>query len=321
DGTVAAQKLLSSVWRARDAGWKKDASFGMMHHVEVLTGANTERIRKWGHDKLSTYGIGKEHSRPEWGAIGRELLRLGLLRAAAGEFQTIEVSEEGLAFLKERRQLQLTRPMKTTTKPEKRAGDIACDEALFEALRTLRREIANGLSVPAYIVFGDNSLRHMARTYPQNEREFSRIPGVGAKKMEDFGAQFIDAIAKFLRENPRQVFADSLEPATPPPPNPAGLNDTTHATWRLFTAGKSPAEIARERDLNESTVLGHLAAAIAAGLAVNTSRLITPGQLNRIRPLLAAHGTASMKPIFDELGGTVDYGRIKIACAVLQLGK
>ena len=215
DGTVSAQKFLSSVWRARDVGWKKNATFGLMHHVEVLTGANTERIRKWGHDKISTYGIGREHTRPEWGAIARELLRLGLLRVVPGEFQTVEVTEEGLTFLKERRKLQLTRPMKTAAKPEKRAGDIACDEALFEVLRALRREIADGLSVPAYIVFGDNTLRHMARTYPQNERELSRIPGVGAKKLDDFGAQFLDAIVKFLRENPRQVFADSLEAAAP----------------------------------------------------------------------------------------------------------
>src|SRR5439155_6985563 len=97
DGTVSAQKFLSTVWRARDAGWKKNMSFGLMHHVEVLTGANTERIRKWGHEKLSTYGIGKEHARPQWGAIGRELLRLGLLRVT-GEFQTIELTEEGLTF-------------------------------------------------------------------------------------------------------------------------------------------------------------------------------------------------------------------------------
>jgi ATP-dependent DNA helicase RecQ len=86
----------------------------------------------------------------------------------------------------------------------------------------------------------------------------------------------------------------------------------------LFTVGKSPAAIATERALNESTILGHLALATEAGLAVDTSRLITAEQLARIGPLVAAHGTASMKPIFDELGGKLDYGRIKIACALLQ---
>ena len=324
DGTVSAQKFLSTVWRARDAGWRKDASFGLMHHVEVLTGANTERIRKWGHDKLSTYGIGREHTRPQWGAIGRELLRLGLLRVAAGEFQTIEITEDGLQFLKERRPLLLTRPMKSAAKPEKRTGDISCDETLFEVLRTLRREIADGLGVPAYIVFGDKTLRHMARTYPQNEREMSRIPGVGTKKLDDFGAQFTDAIVKYLRENPRQVFSDSLEPVAPPPPratNTNGLNDTAHMSWRMYVAGKDIATIAKERSLTESTIIGHLALAIEAGLAVDTSRIVTAEQIALIRPLVAAHGTATLKPIFDELGGKLDYGRIKIACALIQRGK
>jgi ATP-dependent DNA helicase RecQ len=218
--------------------------------------------------------------------------------------------------------------MKTAAaKPEKRTGDIACDEALFEVLRTLRREVADGLGVPAYIVFGDNTLRHMARTYPQNEREMSRIPGVGAKKLDDFGAKFMDAIVKFLRENPRQVFADSLEPAAAPPramkpnaPNPNSLNDTAHMSWRMFDAGKDIAAIAKERSLSEGTIGGHLAIAIETGLAVDITRIVTAAELDRIRPLLAAHGTASMRPIFDELGGKLDYGRIRIACAILQRG-
>ena len=88
----------------------------------------------------------------------------------------------------------------------------------------------------------------------------------------------------------------------------------------MFAAGKSTAAIAKERDLNEGTITGHLALAIEAGFAVDTSRLVTAELIERIRPLLAAHGSVSMKPIFDELGGTVDYGRIKIACALIQRG-
>ena len=80
DGTLAAQKFLSCIYRIRQ---QSGFEFGMNHIVEVLTGAETERIRKWGHEQLSTYGIGREHSRPEWKAIGRELIRLGLVRQAA----------------------------------------------------------------------------------------------------------------------------------------------------------------------------------------------------------------------------------------------
>ena len=218
DGTLAAQKFLSTVWRAREASYRKDASFGVNHHAEVLTSADTERIRKWNHDQLTTYGIGKEHTRQEWQFIGRELVRLGLLRLASGEFPTIEITNEGLQALKARTPVQLTQLPARGAKAEpakpktKRAGEIPCDETLFETLRTLRREIAEGLGVPPYIVFLDTTLREMARDYPTNENKLRNVTGVGERKLEQFGAQFMDAITKHLRENPRQVFGDSLAP-------------------------------------------------------------------------------------------------------------
>lgn len=215
NGTVSAQKFLSCVWRAREASWRKDASFGVNHHAEVLTGADTERVRKWSHEQLSTYGIGKEHSRTEWTFIGRELVRLGFLRLGTGEFPTVEITNEGLDVLRKRESVLLTRlPDKARTREEtarprnKRAGEISCDEALFEKLRQLRREIADSLEVPAYIVFGDGTLREMARDYPTNEKELGGISGVGERKLDQFGAQFMDCIVKHLRENPRQTFLD-----------------------------------------------------------------------------------------------------------------
>ncbi len=223
DGSMSALKFLSCVFRARQASYRGDASFGINHHAEVLTGADTERIRKWQHDQLSTFGIGKEHPREGWQHIGRELVRLGLLRLASGEFPTVELTEEGAQFLKARPPLQLTRPpakpgrsskggrgdASFDSKPRTRKkGDITCDEALFEKLRQLRREIADSRGVPAYIVLGDVSLREMARDYPTTERKMENISGIGIKKLEDFGAQFLDCIIKHLRENPKQAFID-----------------------------------------------------------------------------------------------------------------
>jgi ATP-dependent DNA helicase RecQ len=216
DGTLAAQKLLSCVWRAREASYSRSASFGLGHLIEVLTGADTERIRKWKHEQLSTYGIGREHSRAEWQAIGRELQRLGYLRQAAGDFPTVELTDEGIAALKSRTRIALTRPMAVPEEAArdprrsrpKRAGEIACDEALFEMLRSLRRELADARNVPAYVVFGDVTLRQMARDYPTREAEMRTISGVGARKLEEFGAPFMQAIAAYLREHPRQAFLD-----------------------------------------------------------------------------------------------------------------
>jgi ATP-dependent DNA helicase RecQ len=208
DGTVPAQMFLSCVLRIQRAS---GFSTGMNHVVEVLRGGQTEKIRQWGHDQLSTYGIGKDRSRAEWLAIGRELLRLGLLQLGSDNFQTVEVSAEGLAALKDRRAIPLTQPMaraKTAPPRRLRSGEIECDEALFTKLRALRKELADERSVPAYIIFGDNTLRHMARRYPQTPEEFSRISGVGEKKRAEFAEVFTAAIRDHLATYPRIHFED-----------------------------------------------------------------------------------------------------------------
>jgi ATP-dependent DNA helicase RecQ len=205
DGTVAAQKFLSCVYRIRE---RSGFSVGLNHVVEVLTGADTERVRKWGHGTLSTYGIGPEHSRPEWMALGRELLRLGYVQQNAEKFNVLELTPEGRDALKQRRPVQLTKPARAPREPVSRAGEIACDEALFERLRALRGQLASERAVPPYIIFSDVALRQMARLYPASEREFARISGVGEKKLQEFGAVFLAEIAGHLRANPRQMFAD-----------------------------------------------------------------------------------------------------------------
>ena len=314
DGTIAAQKFLSTVLRARNASARNDARFGLMHHVEVLAGADTMRIRRWGHEKLTTYGVGSEHMRHEWAAIGRELLQRGLLRQDS-EFQTVDLTEDGASFLKSRRSINLARPMRQTRKPVMRVGEIACDEALFEKLRALRRDIADELGKPAYIVFGDQTLRLMARSYPANDAEFSRIQGVGARKLADFGPRFIAAITSFLSENPRQTFLEPLEAAPKPPRIEGGLSETVEESWRRFDAGESIEEIAVSRGLTVGTIGGHIARAADAGKAVDVSRLLTAEQLAQIRAAFAAHGVQTLKPTFEELGGAIDYGRIGIARA------
>src|SRR5208283_3393073 len=134
DGTIAAQKFLSCVYRIRE---KARFGVGLNHVVEVLSGADTEKIRKWNHERLSTYGIGTEHSRPEWAAIGRELIRLGHLRQTAEKFSVLELTNDGLAALKQRRKVTLTKPVTAPESKVHRAGEIACDEVLFDRLRKL----------------------------------------------------------------------------------------------------------------------------------------------------------------------------------------
>ena len=204
DGTVPAQKFLSCVYRVHS---KHGFGFGLNHIVDILSGAETEGIRQRGHDQLSTYGIGQDLKRSAWQAIGRELLRLGLVAAAPGKFATLQLSDAGLAMLRERKPITLTKPFDVEEKkrPKHRAGEIECDEALFEQLRVLRRKLADERDVPAYIIFSDVALREMARACPTTTAEFSQIPGVGQQKLRDFGQLFTAAIGRYLASRSPQA--------------------------------------------------------------------------------------------------------------------
>jgi len=205
DGTLAAQKFLSCVYRIRQ---NSRFGVGLNHIVEVLTGADTDKIRRWGHDRLTTYGIGGELSRSQWAAVGRELTRLGYLAVAEGEFATLELTDEGLAVLKARTPITLTKPMDLpkSRRATRRTGEVECDEILFERLRTLRKQLADERRVPAYIVFGDTSLRAMARYYPTSVELMEGIPGMGEKKRAEFGEVFASEVAGYLKSNPRIAF-------------------------------------------------------------------------------------------------------------------
>jgi ATP-dependent DNA helicase RecQ len=197
DGTIEAQKFLSCVHRIYT---RHGFGFGLNHVVEVLTGGDTEAIRQRSHDQLSTFGIGHDVSRGKWQAIGRELLRLGLVAAAPGKFATLQLTEAGLVALRERKPITLTIPFEVETAKRKkhRTGEIECDEILFEKLRLLRRTLADERSVPAYVVFSDVALREMARAYPTTPAEFERIPGVGQQKLRDFSEPFTATIAEYV---------------------------------------------------------------------------------------------------------------------------
>ncbi len=315
DGTVAAQKLLSCVYRVRQ---KTRFGAGLHHIVEVLTGADTEKVRRWGHGQLSTYGIGAEHSRAEWSAIGRELIRLGYLGQTSERFSVVELTPEGLAALKERRRITLTRPVSAPAQKARRAGEIACDEALFDVLRQLRKGLADERGVPPYIVFSDVSLRQMARDYPANEREFTRISGVGEKKLQEFGALFLARISAHLQTHPRQVFAEDSFTAPPPLPGRASLGGTALETLRLFRAGQSIEQVARQRLLAPDTVCGHLADALQAGEPLDLSALFTAEQKREVAAAFDKLGLASLSEVFESLGGRYDYHRLRLARAAIR---
>jgi len=317
DGTLAAQKFLSCVYRVRE---QSGFGVGIQHIVEVLSGADTEKTRKWGHTTLSTYGIGREHNRAEWAAIGRELVRLGYLHQNADKFNIVELTETGRAVLKSRQKIPLTRPV-TAPEPEKhRFGDITCDEALFERLRQLRKKLADELGMPPYIVFSDVALRQMGRFYPQTEAEFSRISGVGEKKLREFGEVFMAEITAHLQLNPRQIFADDSF-SEPPAPTRSRLTETVFATLQSFRQGRSVEDIARMRGLKESTIYGHLCEAVEAGQMVELNRLLDENARREIEAAFARFGFGNLSGAVEFLGGKYTHGQLRIFRAARQTAR
>ena len=211
EGTESAQKFLACIFRVHQ---KTHFNVGLNHIVDVLCGADNEKIRRWNHQELGTYNIGTEFGRDEWKVSGRELVRLGLAFQTPGQMSVIELTEQGAQWLRDtnRNPLELTRPApvkkEKSSRPRKgRAGDLECDEALFEKLRARRRELASERGVPPYIIFGDVALRHMARDYPTTLAAFGLGHGVGEKKLNEFGEIFTKEISSYLENNPKQEFA------------------------------------------------------------------------------------------------------------------
>jgi ATP-dependent DNA helicase RecQ len=315
DGTVSAQKLLSCVFRIYQ---RSGFHVGLNHIVAVLTGADTEKIRAWGHRHLSTYGIGTEHPRAEWGALARELMRLGYLHQESGKFPTVELTPEGLAALKDRRRITLTRPLAAPPEPAaSRPGAVACDEALFERLRQLRKQLADAQGVPPYVVFGDTSLRWMARQYPTTECDFRRISGVGDAKLRAYGPAFLAAVRAYLEANPRQMFADEWTATPELMPSAAKtrgelLTGTVRESVRLLEAGCDLATIARLRSLSEDTIATHLANALEAGLPLDLSRFFTPPEAAEMEAAFAQSEGTFLSPVHEALGGRYDYWKLRL---------
>jgi ATP-dependent DNA helicase RecQ len=208
DATLPAQKLLSCVYRIRAAS---GFDMGLKHVVDVLRGHANEKTERLRHDALSTWGIGADKTEHEWMHLGREMLRLGYVELGSEGLPVVGITDAGRELLRTRTAVTLAKP-RAVVKPKRdrkvrdRRGDFDFDEILFERLRELRKKLADERDVPAYIVFGDTSLREMARYYPGNVTELSGISGVGEKKLNEFGDTFLGAIRAHLAAHGKQDF-------------------------------------------------------------------------------------------------------------------
>ncbi|WP_295103036.1 DNA helicase RecQ [uncultured Microbacterium sp.] len=198
DGLIPAQKLLSTIVRLKR---ERNQAFGAGHLIDILRGASTERIRQQGHEKLATYGIGADLSDQDWRSVVRQLLARGII-VAQGDYGTLAPGEQSAGVLKGETPVPLRKDTigRPASSPRARKASAAdaldqSDRPLFEALRAWRAETAREQGVPAYIVFGDATLRALAEHRPASLADLDGITGIGAKKRDAYGEGVLAVIA------------------------------------------------------------------------------------------------------------------------------
>lgn len=195
DGTVAAQKALSCAFRTGQR-------FGAGHLIDVLRGNDTVRMRQWGHDKVSTFGIGKELEEKTWRAVFRQLAALGLLTADSDGHGSLRLTTASRAvlngsqtvFLRLQPERKKALAKATAARENKFATLDPMNRTLWEHLRAWRIEAAKKHGVPAYVVFHDATLSELVRLRPQTESELREVPGVGARKLERYGDDLLEIL-------------------------------------------------------------------------------------------------------------------------------
>ncbi len=320
EATRQAQMFLSCLFRIRAAN---SHDTGLRHVCDVLSGLVTDKVRKWNHEILTTYGIGKDTRHEEWVHIGREMIRLGFARESDDSFGTVGLTDAGRSVLKSKQPVMITammrgEPARTAKVSAPRAGDIACDEGLFAQLRAIRKRLADERSVPPYVIFSDVALRHMARGYPQSTQDFLAIPGVGAKKLADFGRDFMDAVGVWLQSNERLAFGGNAPLVSTAP---AVLTTGAGLSVKRWQDGESIADIAAALQLKPGTISKHLADAIAAGkLNANPRDFYSEAEERAISDAAEIHGLDALSPLKAALGDAISYDTLHLYRAFAQRG-
>ncbi|MCK4536101.1 MAG: HRDC domain-containing protein, partial [Desulfuromonadales bacterium] len=194
DATEDAQKVLSCVYRVGQR-------FGVGYVIDVLRGSQNQRIKQLGHDRLSTYGIGAENGQEAWGSLIRQLVHLGYLKQDIANYSVLKLTEAARPLLRGAQELILPcpriKPKAAKKKVRKTLEELEYDEALFEALRVRRKDMAVAAGVPPFVIFGDQSLAEMAAFRPVSQEEMLAINGVGEHKLKRYGEDFLEVIRQY----------------------------------------------------------------------------------------------------------------------------
>ncbi len=195
DITIPAQKFLSCVKRSSER-------FGATHIAHILLGIENEKVLKYGHQNLSTFGIGQDLTRKQWLHIAQQLVQKGLLSQSRDMYRTLKLTPQAYEILRTRAPIQgrLERD-ETPPPPTRKVGEIAYDAALFDLLRQKRKQLADEARVPPYVIFSDRTLVEMAACYPQSTASLLRINGVGQVKLGRYGEIFLGVIRDYCKSH------------------------------------------------------------------------------------------------------------------------
>lgn len=298
DATVDAQKALSTVYRTGQR-------FGVAYVTDVLRGKVDERIQRNRHDQLSTFSIGEELSQFEWRSLYRQLIAMGYLRINMERYGALELTEKSRPLLRGETQLQARKQLKPEAgkkKPKKSSAKSelrSVDETLFQALRELRTQLAEQQGVPPYVIFADSALVEMSRLRPLSNDKFRYINGVGEVKLERYGKAFMEV----MRDHPLPKLLDN------------NFSETINDTLSLHLEGLDVNAISLKRNLASSTIYGHLAEAIEAGM-LTAKNVLTIDEadillIEKTAELLNSKEQGALKPLYDEFEEAWDYGILK----------
>lgn len=306
DVTIPAQKFLSCVKRA-------DEKFGAGHIVDILLGSKNEKVLRWEHDKLSTYGIGKELDRKQWMYLARQLLSMGYLKQE-GEFHTLSLTPKALEALRKREPIfgVMQEAERVKKDGRKKAAELDYHRGLFAILRQKRKEMADEAGVPPYVIFSDRTLTEMAAYFPQSSESLLTISGVGQVKAQQYGAPFLEVIREFaekhkLHEKPKGKQQEKSE-----------VGQRTLLIGELYNGGETVQSLMAKYQVTSQTILDHLTRFVAAGNAlqhVTGLEAMTSASEAQKQAVFAAFdevGTAMLKPVFDKLNGTMNYDDLKV---------
>lgn len=308
DGTVAAQKALSTVYRTGER-------FGVTYVIEVLKGKSNARIIQNGHNKLSVFGIGDEYDAQGWRHLFRQLVAAGHLAPDQEGHGTLQLADSARPLLKgeTRFEMRIATPRGATGTTKSKRGAAKAkisvapgDSGLFEALKSLRRELAAKAKVPPYVICHDRTLAELATRKPQSPNELSDITGLGDAKIKRYGAALLATIGSVAAEPKLQN----------------RLSGTVNQTLGLHLKGHDAETIADERGLEVATIYGHLAEAIEAGLIEAGAVLdLDTADMDEILAIFERVGTlesGKLGPAHAALDGRFDYGVLKCVLAELS---